>query len=109
MDLTIGPGVVFSLITIVAGITLYAFIKSRHAERMMQMQMELPLDNNRSNAEMKFGLLFMGIGLGILTAYILNQVLSKNIFEFYPAFIFLFGGLGLLISFFIAQTYQEQH
>ncbi len=110
MNLSIEPGVVLSLITIAAGVTIYAFIKGRHVERMLQLQMGIPIDKvNSSHFEIKFGLLFIGIGLGILTAFILNQILSKNVFEFYPAFIFIFGGLGLVISFFIAQKENRKN
>ena len=108
MHLTMEPQVLLSIIAIVAGITIYTFIKSRHAERMMQLQLDIPLDNvHRSYFELKFGLLFMGIGVGVLMAFILDKIFLINASELYPAFIFLFGGLGLFISFFIIQKYRR--
>lgn len=109
MNLTVEPGLVLSLITIVAGITIYAFIKSRHVERMQQLQMGIPLEDiPRSYIEIKFGLLFIGIGIGMLTAFVLNKIYSTNTFEFYPAFIFLFGGIGLILSFFFIQRHNSE-
>ncbi len=106
MHLTAEPEVILGLIAIVAGFTIYAFIKSRHLERMQQLQMGTPLqDIHKSFIEVKLGLLFIGIGIGILTAFILNLIFT-NAFDFYPAFIFLFGGLGLLLSFFIVRNYK---
>lgn len=109
MNLVLDPGVVLSLITLVAGGTIYTFLKSRHIERMMHLQLGIPLDNpHKSFVELKFGLLFVGIGVGILSAFSLNKIYSRDIFEFYPAFIFLFGGLGLLISFFMVQSHKRE-
>jgi len=107
MHLTVEPEVILGLITIVAGITLYAFIKSRNAERLMQLQMGNSLENKSSNFEIKFGMLFIGIGIGILIAFILSKYFIKNATELYPAFIFLFGGLGLFISFFIVRRHKR--
>lgn len=109
MNLFVDPGVVLSLITLVSGVTIYTFLKSRHVERMMQMELGTEFNKaSRNYLEIKFGLLFVGIGLGILAAFILNQFYLPRTFEFYPAFIFLFGGLGLLISFYVVQSHQKE-
>ena len=61
-----------------------------------------------SSTALKFGCLFMGIGLGLLTAFIIHY----NCYEFfdkewricttmYGACVLIFGGLGLLIAFLI--------
>ena len=109
MNLNIDPGVVLSIIALVAGITIFSFIRSRHIERMQQLEMGIPLEGGqRSFVEIKFGLLFMGIGLGLLSAFTIGQVFDKNVMELYPALSFLFGGLGLLTSFFVVQHQQRK-
>ena len=61
-----------------------------------------------SSTALKFGCLFMGIGLGLLTAFIIHY----NCYEFfdkewricttmYGACVLIFGGFGLLIAFLI--------
>ena len=50
----------------------------------------------------------MGEGVGILGAFILNQTYLQNNFVIFPAFIFLFGGIGLFTSFFVVQRYQNE-
>lgn len=107
MHIVMGLEVLFSIIAITGGVTSYAFIKSKHAERMLQIKMGIPLDKTKSYFELKFGFLFIGIGIGIIAAFTLNHILSKNVFQLYPAFIFLFGGLGLLMSFFVIKKNKE--
>jgi len=107
MNIAVEPGTLLTIITIVAGVTLFSFLRSRHAERMQQLQMGIPIDNvNKSAFELKFGLLFAGVGVGIFLAYFINLILPQDTRELYAAFIFFFGGLGLLASFFIAQKHS---
>ncbi|MBV6655650.1 MAG: hypothetical protein KI786_17910 [Mameliella sp.] len=109
MSLNLHPGTLFAVIAIVAGLTIYSFIRSRHAERMQQLQMGMPLDNeSRLHFELKFGLLFTGVGFGILMAYIVNILTLQDTDELYPAFIFLFGGIGLFSSFFVARKFGKK-
>lgn len=57
---------------------------------------------------LNFALLFMGIGLGLIVAVFLEPIGGAV----YPSMLFLFGGLGLLIGFFITRkmikTDQEE-
>ena len=109
MELSVDPGVLLTLLTLVAGITIYTFIKSRHIERMQQLKLGTPLDHQtRTYIEVKLGLLFIGIGIGILTAFLVGRFYLKNAFVLYPALSFFFGGIGLLISFFIVEQYKKR-
>lgn len=109
MNFTMEPEVVISIIAIVAGVTIFTFIRSRHIERMLQVQMGVPLDDiQRSYLEVKLGLLFIGIGIGMLIAFVLNQVFGNSISSLYPAMVFLFGGIGLFASFFFIEHIRRK-
>lgn len=60
---------------------------------------------------LKFGLLLVGAGLGLFTAYVLDALVFSNIINtdpLYPALIGVGGGLGLIISYFIEKKYMER-
>lgn len=104
----IGPGLLVSIITIVAGITIFSFLRSRHIERMLQLQKGISLDKeNMRYLEIKFGLLFLGIGTGSILALVLNRIYLLELDHLQPSLIFLFGGLGLFASFFLIERIEE--
>ena len=47
----------------------------------------------------KWGLFFVGIGLGIVTAYFLSNGGGMDEDSAYPAMIFIFGGIALIVSY----------
>ncbi len=109
MNIIVDPGALMTIIAIVAGITIFSFIRSRHIERMLQLQLGIPIDGPVGDFfTLKMGLLSIGIGSGILAAYILEYIFSRGIDELYPALIFLFGGIGLIASFMITSRYKEK-
>jgi hypothetical protein len=57
---------------------------------------------------LRWGCLFMGVGFGIFVANIFENALDKNSDALYPALILFFGGLGLLISYYIQLKLDER-
>ena len=84
---------------------------------MLENKIKLPSVGNLSFSALKFGCLFVGLGLGLLVAYLIctttlegyaemsserfNWNLRETISVIYGACVLLFGGVGLLTSFLI--------
>ena len=83
---------------------------------MLENKINLPSVGNVSFSALKFGCLFVGIGLGLLVAYLIcrttiddyvvrnadwNWEVKQTISVIYGACVLLFGGAGLLTSFLI--------
>ena len=76
---------------------------------MMKSPNNLSPMGNLSFSALKFGCLFMGIGLGLLIAFFIhanmtdfvNSLHHKLSSVIYSSCILLFGGLGLLIAFLV--------
>ena len=84
---------------------------------MLENKIKLPSVGNLSFSALKFGCLFVGLGLGLLAAYLIctatlegyaempsgrfNGNLRETISVIYGACVLLFGGAGLLTSFLI--------
>jgi hypothetical protein len=103
-----GPGIVLTLIVVVVGVTLYTFLKGRHVERMKQLEKGIAPSSGPSYLEIKIGMLLVGIGAGLITAFLVNRLAFLNEEGvLYPAFIFLMGGLGLFASYFVAEHFKK--
>lgn len=57
---------------------------------------------------LRWGCLFMGVGFGIFLANLLEGIKETNPDALYPALILFFGGLGLLISYYIQLKLDEK-
>jgi hypothetical protein len=87
---------------------LYILLMTRHRERMSLMERGLsPKDfNNRSfmlSATLKYALLSIGVSMGIMLGNFAERNFDVPRQGAFIAMIFLFGGIGLLISYFIEQ------
>ena len=97
------PGIVFASIFGV----FYVFISARNKERMALIEKgadaSLFSTNTRSysNVTLKFGMLAVGIGIGILLGALLTQYTTLEEPVAYFSMIFLFGGLGLIFNYLI--------
>ncbi|MFT7121406.1 MAG: hypothetical protein ACJAZ9_001584 [Neolewinella sp.] len=108
-----GPGFVLSLACLTAGLTFYYFIKASHTERMAKIERGLLDDGSpdpyRSYLEVKLGMLFVGSGSGLLFAFALEHLRKvPGDSVLYPAFLFLFGGLSLLGSYFMVDRLRHK-
>lgn len=94
------PLIVFSSIFGIA----YVFLNTRNKERLSLIEKGADASlfatkkNHRSNLTLKFGMLAVGIGVGILIASILETYTVLDEEVAYPSMIFLFGGLFLVAN-----------
>lgn len=84
---------------------VYLGVTSRNRERMALIERgaDPTLFESRKKASgvgtMKAGLFFLGIGFGIVVAYLLTSGGGMEEGAAYPAMIFIFGGLALITSY----------
>ncbi len=83
---------------------VYMVVTSRNRERMALIERgaDPTLFETKKKAgnssTMKIGLFLLGIGLGIVVAYLLTSGGGMDEDAAYPAMIFVFGGLALIVS-----------
>lgn len=100
MEAILIPLIVFSSIFGIA----YVFLNTRNKERLSLIEKGADASlfatkkNHRSNLTLKFGMLAVGIGIGILIASILESYTILDDEVAYPSMIFLFGGLFLVAN-----------
>src|SRR6187401_2621085 len=97
------------LVSLTAFATLFGIVyvvaMTRYRERMAMLEKGLNPSTDAKGGTgsntLKFGMLSVGISLGILSGNMLshNQILDKVIA--YPSMMFLFAGLSLILSFFV--------
>jgi len=95
------------ILSIIFGFT-YAviYILVRRKERMALLEKGVDasvwLTPQKSDIQgLRYGLLFIGVAIGILLAATLVEVTTLNEEAAYFSMVFLFGGLGLVITHFI--------
>lgn len=109
-DFIFGPGVVLVALFVVAGYTIYTFIKASHLERMAKIEKGIDTNatsNNNRYLELKLGMLMVGIAFGLLLAYFVEKTMKLDEVVFYPSFMLLFGGISLIASFFLAKRLRK--
>lgn len=106
MDGIIIALIAFCIVIMVVSLT-FVLTNLRHKERMMLLdkgQDPNLFDTPQSRkAPLKWGMLMLGVGLGFFMAFLLDNYVFPSSLEtepVYPAMIFLFGGLGLVIYYF---------
>lgn len=101
-----GPLGVVLLVTVIFT-TVYAIIKLlvRRKERLIMIEKGTNMpeikDESFSFSALKFGIFFIGIGLGVLAANILCVTTRIENEVAYFSMIFLFGGIALIIAHFL--------
>jgi len=109
MEAILIPLIVFSSIF---GI-IYVFLNTRNKERLSLIEKGADASlfaskkNYKSNLTLKFGMLAVGIGVGILIASILDTYTVLDEEVAYPSMIFLFGGLFLVANAMIEKKEQN--
>jgi len=108
-------GVIFFIISgaVLFGV-MYVYYTTRNRERMalIEKNADPSILKSGSNGSfklfaIKFGMLLMGVGLGILAGSILDKttVLGEEVAFF--SMVFLFGGAGLFTSYFVGKKLQK--
>lgn len=86
------------------------FLLVRKKERMAMLekgvdpaifQQAVVKGRNTSTAALKYGLLFIGVALGIFLGSLLDEMTTLNDQASYFSMIFLFGGIGLVVAHFL--------
>ena len=93
---------------------LYVFISARHKERMSLIEtgadpsfFKSKFTFNQYNI-FKFGMLMVGIALGIIVANILDEANIMQPEPGYPSMILFFGGLSLIIAFLLRNKLNKE-
>lgn len=103
---------IFVLLIIFGFIFGIIYISIRRKERQMLLEKGLDasvfVSKKYTSTTLKFGLLFIGVAVGILLGNLLyrNAVMDEE--AAYFSMIFLFGGLGLVIDYFIEKKENEK-
>jgi hypothetical protein len=61
---------------------------------------------------LKFGLLMVGLGLGLIAAMLtvlINRIEDRYAVALYFGFVLIFGGIGLIISYAVEQRWLDKH
>ena len=100
-----------SMFAMILGIV---YLAMRKKERMALIAKGLPADlletkKSGSKSSLKWGMVFLGVGLGILLGRILAEYTSLGEEESFFSMIFLFGGLSLLLYYFIEKNLEKKN
>ncbi|AXT19857.1 hypothetical protein D7030_01695 [Flavobacteriaceae bacterium AU392] len=115
MESFIGFGEILALLIIASAFTVYFFHRANHLERMAQIERNQLSENQNKNKkssylEIKFGMLMIGLGLGMFAAWIWergNQDINTE-YATYPAFMLFFGGISLLLSYLVTKRLDRR-
>ncbi len=93
-------------------IIAYLFFNSRHKTRMALIQHDKEAsifkENGRGSSGLKYGLLMVGIGLGILMGMIIESVLQTDSPVPHFSMMLILGGLGLVGYHLILKKKEEE-
>ncbi|WP_206734438.1 DUF6249 domain-containing protein [Ancylomarina salipaludis] len=109
MDIT---GVV-AIISVFGIIPLCIFLVHRHRERKALIEKGLSAEllvsatKDRTQESLKYGILLIGLAIGILVGNILDEYTRMSEEVSYFSMIFLFGGLALLTFYSLAKKNKE--
>lgn len=112
------PQVVALVVPIIAIVCFTGLIailrKLENDERMAMIEKGLTPPQKESMrvnpaSALRWGCLFMGVGFGIFIANLIDNSREEDAGALYPALILFFGGLGLLVSYYIQLKLDEKN
>jgi hypothetical protein len=83
---------------------IYVFLMTRYKERMSMLEKGLDstvFASPSGSSTLKFGMLFIGVSLGILSGYALHTYAGLEETVAFLSMVFLFGGTSLIINYLI--------
>lgn len=91
----------------------YLFFMTRHRERLALIEKgadaKIFKTEHNPTTVLKYGLLFTGVGLGIIIGHLISPFFSEsNQPAAYFSMIFIFGGMSLVIYYFIARKINRK-
>jgi hypothetical protein len=105
------PQVIGTLIPIVLGLGIFAMIvylrRFENMERMAMIERGMsPAESKRqsnTSIPLRFSMLLMGFGIGLLLATLFDHFLYMNQDSLYFSLILIFGGLGLGVAYIVEE------
>lgn len=93
---------------------VYVFLMTRHRERiaLIEKGADASIFTDKNQAfypTLKFGMLFVGIAVGILLGNWLDKSYDFSKGVAYLAMVFLFGGISLILNFLIERHLNRLH
>jgi hypothetical protein len=91
---------------------VYVFLMTRHRERMSMLEKGVDSSvfmskNNTKSQTLKFGMLCVGIAVGILIGNVLAESYFFDDSVAFLSMVFLFGGLSLILNFIIDRKIKD--
>jgi len=92
-------------------LVFYLFIRRKERLALLEKGQSASIFESRKKVpvDLKWGMLFVGIGIGILIGRILIELTSMGEEESFFSMVFLFGGLSLVIYHFIAGRLEKKN
>ena len=93
---------------------VYVFLITRYRERMAMIERNVDASLFVSKAggsispTLKFGMLFVGVAIGIITAQWMHNHLGFSRGAAFFSMIFLFGGISLILNFLIERKLEKK-
>ncbi len=91
---------------------VYVFLMTRSRERMAMIERGVDASifsgNNSISPTLKFGMLFVGVAIGMLTGSVLHDYYGFGSVTSFLAMVFLFGGISLILNFIIEQRLTKK-
>lgn len=109
-------GVLGVLLPIIVSLGLFLmifglyYLKSRERMALIERGIELKdpaLLRNRSSSVLRSSLLLIGVGIGLIIAFFISENTESEASAIYFPMIFIFGGLGLLLSYIIERKREK--